>query len=322
MTLLKSFGTFHVFGSDFKLYDIFDDNIVYQNRPGLGLICEKNRLLSKCKLSQIKEALSIIIEWRKAGNKFYPNGLVINGEVLPDPFSTFLEALQSDKLANKQMEEARSLIMFWNNYDKIHPEMQNFIETHWAAKPLIWQIKDDTPLNGARDPVTAGEMLGEITAWRQSNKALRKGMLDFLKCYLVANPDGRFQQMAEELLDDFEPPVGLWDDLQQSFYVHKDLNDVDFIVWFQSFNKPGRKIKENAKKSGKMIQSTDREQSQAKFTWTDYYKNETWASKRYRKADFLRGDIGKNISDKNLARALNCLLKNAKGYLDQYINDQ
>lgn|GEM_PF-3521741 len=124
-------------------------------------------------------------------------------------------------------------------------------------------------------------------------------------------------------------PVGMWDDLQKSFYVHREINEVEFILWVKSFdrNEKYRKTKENAKNKGRMLKETEHEKSQAKFSWEDYRKSKVWVLDRYRNADHLReklssGRINNHHRDKRLARALNANLNNAKGFLAQFIEEQ
>jgi len=123
-------------------------------------------------------------------------------------------------------------------------------------------------------------------------------------------------------------PVGIWDDLKTSFYVHKDISDGDFVLWVKSFNRDEklRKVKESAKRNGKMLPSTTVERAQIKYTWDDYGKSKVWVENRYRTADYLKaqitsGKLDDKVNEARLCRALNHLLKNAQGFLEQYTAD-
>jgi hypothetical protein len=124
-------------------------------------------------------------------------------------------------------------------------------------------------------------------------------------------------------------PVGMWDDTKSAFYVHNNLREEEFILWVKSFSQKEkyRPIKERAKRSGRMLKQTPDEQATTKYTWDNYGYTKIWVENRYRKANHLRADLfSERISihnaDKRLARALNSLLKNAKGFLEQETLEQ
>jgi hypothetical protein len=123
--------------------------------------------------------------------------------------------------------------------------------------------------------------------------------------------------------------VGLWDDTQTSFYVHTDILDDEFVLWVTSFDRSEkmRRIKEEAKKTGRMLKASKDETSQGKYTWNDHGVTKVWVEQRYRNADHLRTRIvNKRLKayeiDKRLARALNAHLNNAKGFLEQYADNE
>ena len=124
-------------------------------------------------------------------------------------------------------------------------------------------------------------------------------------------------------------PVGLWDDLATTFYVHNDISDDEFIIWVKSFDRSTsyRKTKENAKRAGRMLVPNRAEQSQEKFSWGEYGYQKIWVKNRYRQANYLRESLNRNkipnhASEARLKRALNSKLRNAKGFLEQLIADQ
>jgi hypothetical protein len=119
-------------------------------------------------------------------------------------------------------------------------------------------------------------------------------------------------------------PAGMWDEAQKSFYVHRSLTDNDFILWVHSFDlsAKSRVIRGLARKDHRMQKPTHEEKSEVKFSLLDYGVSQSWVDNRYRKAEHLRtklfgGRIPDHVAEKRLAMALNGLLKNARGFIEQ-----
>ncbi len=126
-------------------------------------------------------------------------------------------------------------------------------------------------------------------------------------------------QAGQEVL-----PAGMWDEAGESFYIHRSLTDDEFIIWMRSFDlsAKSRIIRGMARRERRMQKATHDEKSRLKFSLHDYGVSLSWVESRYRKAEHLRTKlfsdrIPDRAAEKRLARALNGLLKNAGGFIEQ-----